>query len=131
MAGIIAPDLIKITGLRELTRDLKAAGSDLPRTMRTIAKEEAQVVAADAQQRVPVRTGALQATIRAGATQSGAYVRAGRGAQVPYAGPIHFGWRARNIAPQPFLYDAADARIEEVFAAYSARLDALLRSHGL
>lgn len=30
-----------------------------------------------------------------------------RGSFVPYAGPIHFGWRKRHFRPQPFLFRAA------------------------
>lgn len=29
------------------------------------------------------------------------------GAATPYAGPIHWGWEARNIEPQPWIAEAA------------------------
>jgi hypothetical protein len=45
---------------------------------------------------------------------------------VPYAGPIHFGWPRHNIKPQPFLYDAADRRINDVVNVYEKRVDALV-----
>ena len=57
-------------------------------------------------------------------------VRAGRAA-VPYAGVIHFGWAAHSIAPQPFLYDAADARADEVLAKFHEDINKQARSAGL
>ena len=50
---------------------------------------------------------------------------AGRKA-VPYAGPIHFGWPARNIEPQPFLYDALDDKADEVAHLYGLGIEVLV-----
>ena len=55
---------------------------------------------------------------------------AGRAA-VPYAGVIHFGWAAHSIAPQPFLYDAADSRADEVLAKFHEDINKQARSAGL
>lgn len=51
-------------------------------------------------------TGALAGSGRGAGTATAAIMRWG-GARVRYAGPIHFGWAARNIAPQPFGTEAA------------------------
>src|SRR5690606_19193897 len=77
--------------------------SDLSGSLR----EGALVVAKAA--RPPVLTGRLFMSIRPTATKTTGVVRAG-GARVPYAGPIHWGWRRRNISPQPFLVTALAAR---------------------
>jgi hypothetical protein len=45
-------------------------------------------------------------------------VSAGRSRTVPYAGPIHYGWPARNIESQPFLLDAMGAKEGEVIRQY-------------
>ena len=50
---------------------------------------------------------------------------------MPYAGPMHFGWRARAIDPNPFLYDALDERRDEVVAAYEKQTADLLKKAGL
>jgi hypothetical protein len=72
---------------------------------------------------VPKRTGALAASIRrAKGSTKAATVRAG-GARVPYAGPIHFGWKKHGISPQPFLSDALDDRHEQVLDMYQYELD--------
>jgi len=52
-------------------------------------------------------------------------VQAGR-ASVPYAGPIHWGWPARNIEPQPFLTDAAVATEPRWTAQYLEDVEAAL-----
>jgi hypothetical protein len=82
------------------------------------------MVAGTARTLVPVRSGRLAKSIRAGVTARTGVVRAGT-KDVPYAGPIHFGWFVRKppavggpIQPQPFLYDALDARRDEVMERY-------------
>jgi hypothetical protein len=56
----------------------------------------------------PRRTGRWPPRCAGSGTQTAAIVRAGRAA-VPYAGPIHWGWRARHIKAQPWLYDAIES----------------------
>jgi hypothetical protein len=116
---------IEVTGARELSRALKAADPALLKELKAENKRLAGMVADTAQSHVPVRSGRLRASIRAGSTQKSGTVKAG-GARVPYAGPIHFGWFVRKdparggpIKPNPFLYRALDERRDEVFAAYT------------
>jgi hypothetical protein len=116
---------IEVRGARELARALKAADPALLRELRAENKRLAGMVADTAESHVPVRSGALRASIRAGSTQRSGTVKAGSRA-VPYAGPIHFGWFVRKdparggpIKPNPFLYRALDERRDEVFAAYT------------
>ena len=56
-------------------------------------------------------------SIRSTKSATRAGIQAGGRGLEPYAGPIHFGWRARNIEPQPFLYDALDDRRGEIVEA--------------
>lgn len=120
---------IKIEGERELRKALRAVESGID-GLREVHRDAAELVGAEAARLVPVRSGKLQATIRAAGQAAGAVVRAGY-ASVPYAGPIHFGWAKRNIAPQPFLYDALDRRHDEVIETYQRQLDELVKRHGL
>lgn len=117
---------IEVKGLRELTRDLRRAGDrDTIRAIRLANKEGAEVVARQSKVEAPKLTGTLAASVRPSGTQRYGQVLAGKAA-VPYAGPIHFGWPARSIAPQPFIYEAADKRADEVFDLYADRIDAVL-----
>lgn len=130
---------IEVEGARELRRQLKAMMEGID-GLKRVHKDIGELVGEEAARLVPVRTGRLRDTIRAAGQASGVVVRAGY-AVVPYAGPIHFGWPTRPnaakgwrggpIAPQPFLYDAADNRRDEVIEAYEKHVNGLIRKHGL
>jgi hypothetical protein len=68
--------------------------------------------------------------MRAAATQTSGKVRVGNAA-VPYAGAIHFGWPARRIKPQPFIYDTLDGRRQEIAALYRERIFQLVKKYDL
>jgi hypothetical protein len=121
---------IQIQGLRETQKALRDMSDDLKDEMKPTHKAAAEVIVEGSKRYVPVRTGRLAASIRAVATRTSGRVRAGSAA-VPYAGPIHFGWPARRIKPQPFIYDAIDSRRQEVYDLYAQRIYALIDKHGL
>lgn len=130
------PISVKVSGGRELRRDLRRAGAkskDLTRPNRQLAKTFAPTAAG----RAPVgKTGRLAASVRGLGTTTKAIIAAGS-ASVPYAGPIHFGWPTRPnagrgwrggpISPNPFIYDVIDERRDEIIAAYQAEMDRLMR----
>lgn len=120
---------IQVDGAKELRRALKAVDGGIA-DLKAAHAESAEVVERRAEQLVPRVSGLLESTIRSAGQAAGGVVRAGR-ASVPYAGPIHFGWAARNIEPQPFLYDALDDRRREVVEVYEDRVGKLIRKHGL
>lgn len=120
----------KVTGLREVRKALKQYGDETKTALKPANLEAARVVAEKSKYFVPVRTGALESTIRALATTKSGKVRVGN-AKVEYAGPIHFGWPARLIKPQPFIYDALDDRIEQVLSVYNSAIDELSRKYDL
>jgi hypothetical protein len=121
---------ITFQGMREFTRALNAMGDDLGELKATHA-EAAEVVAMRAAVIAPRRSGFLADSLRSSGTRAGGKVRAGSASLVPYAGPIHFGWPARNIRPQPFIYDAIDDRRSQVLDVYAERVDAIARAKGL
>ena len=121
---------VSVEGARELRKALKTVGDEAKAGLKEVNVEVAEIVARAAVTRVPTQSGALRETIRAAGAQTRASVKAGF-KKVPYAGPIHFGWPARNIAPQPFLYDALDARRGEVVDAYQNGMADLLKKNGL
>jgi len=94
---------VQIVGGKEFRRTLKAAGIPLS-NMTNLHKQVAQV-ATDAARREAPRgedTPHLVDTIRPGATQKAAIIRAGNNSSVRYAGPIQFGWGRRHIKANPF-----------------------------
>lgn len=121
---------VQIEGLKEVQYELRRLGVDAKNDMKPAHKKAAEIVAAEAARKAPVRTGQLQSTIRAFGRQKAGVVRVGN-KQIPYAGPIIFGWPARRIKPNPFIYDAADARRSEIATVYSERMGEIIRKHGL
>jgi len=98
--------------------------------LREIHLAAARIVEEVARENAPVRSGRLRRTIKAGATRTRGTVSAGRNGSVPYAGPIHFGWPARNIESQPFIFDALDARKDQVVRQYEERVGQLVERVG-
>lgn len=120
----------EIEGLREVQKALRDLSDDLKDEMKATHKKAAEIVVDGAKRIAPVRTGRLAASIRAAAVRTGGRVRVGS-SSVPYAGPIHFGWPARRIKPQPFIYDALDPRRGEVAAIYADRINDLIVRYGI
>lgn len=116
-----------ITGYKETLRDLRNAGSDAE-DMRDLIHEIGMLVVHTA--KPPVQTGSLAASLRAGRGKTKAVVRAGR-ASVPYAGPIHWGWPARNIKPNPFLAEARDRTMPAIVNRLNEGLGEILKKNGL
>lgn len=131
---------IEIEGLRDARRAIRRVSDDSKTELRGAHRAVSEIVARQAKIEVPVRSGRLRASIRAGATTTRGQVKAG-GYGIRYAGPVHFGWSSRPntsrgwrggpIAPQPFIYEAADRRIRDVLDEYERQMGAIIRRHGL
>jgi hypothetical protein len=117
----VARPAIRVDGARQLRRDLKRAGQDVT-DLKDTHQKVAEIVrdAAD----VPVRTGRLRSSLKPKGTVASATVRST--VRVPWGNPIHWGWAARGIKPNPFLLDAADARRSEIEDAYLQGVDKAL-----
>ena len=119
--------ILRVEGLSRLLRKLKAAGidsSDLSATMHAIGQAVVNNAA------VPVRTGRLKATLRAGRGKTKAVVRVG-GARAPYAGVIEYGWSARGIAGTGAVSAARDARKADSQRMIRDAIDDLLKKNDL
>jgi hypothetical protein len=127
-------DPIKVTGLSEVQRNLRKLSTDALDLNKTefleTNKQVAEIVINETKKYVPILSGSLAAAIRNASTKKSAKVRAGNAA-VPYAGPIHFGWPSRSIKPNTFLYEAIDARKDEVANRYAALVSDLITKYDL
>ena len=126
---------IKVAGLNEAIRNLRAIG--VPSSEIGQASQEAgEIVANRARSLVPVRTGALRATIKSKKIARKVVVSAGNNNRVPYANPIHFGWnydkvnlQAKNIRPRPFFSNALSSTRQQVYQIFFANIDKLLKQY--
>lgn len=99
---------IRVEGLSRVVRDLQKFGvevEDLKDAMARLAEQ----VKPDYQRFTPVGTapsskapGRLRGDFRTGKAKGKAVLYVGR-ASIPYAGPINYGWPARNIRPANFI----------------------------
>lgn len=62
----------------------------------------------------PVKTGRLRNTVKARKYPNKVEVQAGNNTTVPYANPIHWGWKVRNIEPNPWIEEIRDAKFDAV-----------------
>ena len=121
---------LEIEGLRDVQKAMRNFSDDSRNDMKETHRKAGQIVVDGAAKFVPVRSGALLASLRSAPTQRQGRVRVGSAA-VPYAGPIHFGWPARKIQPNPFIYEVLDGRRQEVYALYAQRISELIYKYDL
>lgn len=107
---------VRVEGARELEASAHRAADNLG-DLSGAHGQAGDYVAQLARGMAPVRSGRLAGSIRADSAATAATVTAG-GPGVPYAGPIHWGWPARNIRAQPFLVDALSAAETSVVNIY-------------
>ena len=116
-----SPVAVEVVGLSKVLRQMKQIDPDLVAQIKAANRDIADDVVTTARTLSPKETGTLAGSLRPGATNRTGIVRAGS-RKVPWAGPIHFGLRARNIKPNPFLYDAFDERRDDVEDRYLAAM---------
>jgi hypothetical protein len=122
---------IQVTGLKEAVKNTRQFGDKGTQDAIKKANFEAAVTLIEAAlPRVPVLTGRLKTTLKPSRTLSYAAARAGS-AQVPYAGPIHWGWGRKHIKPQPFFAEALGYTYEKILAKYEYDMEQALKKYEL
>lgn len=111
---------VRVQGLAQLRRELRAFQGDAE-DLKAANSAAAALVAHASASKAPKRSGSLAASGRGNRAVGKAVVTFG-GSRVPYAGPIHWGWPARGIEPQPFVTDAAQATQGQWLPLYEADL---------
>ena len=125
---------VEVEGAKELQARIRDLGdAALRKELRDANKSVAQAVVDAAVPNVPVRSGRLRQSVKASATQTAAYGKAGSPARVPYAAAIHWGTGPRpgsrgphNIVGRPFLWDAADQTINRAVREYEDMIQELI-----
>lgn len=121
---------IEIIGLKEAQKALRTLSKESRDKMKETHRKAGQIIVDAATPLVPLESGALLASIKSAPLQRQGRVRIGS-ASLPYAGPIHFGWPARNIKPNPFIYEVLDGRRAEVSRLYEDRINRLIKNNDL
>ena len=116
---------IKITGLAEFNRNLRAISADLPKTLRDVQNVGAQMVVDWAQPRVPLgATGRTRKSVRATSTRVASKVTGG-GARVPWYPWIDFGGR---VGRKRSVHRAFDKNGRYIYPGYHANRDEIKKA---
>lgn len=90
----MADKALYVVGQKRFVQTMRKAGADM-QELKEVNRRAADIAKPEAVARAPRgKTGRLAGSIRAGRKT------------VPYAGPINYGWPARNIRPRTFVNDA-------------------------
>lgn len=97
-------DAVRVEGLAEFRRGLKAMDRDLPKALRLALNDAAEVIVDDARGGVPRRSGRAVGSVKARSTQTKARVSGG-GSRAPYYPWLDFGGRVgrRKSVRRPFI----------------------------
>jgi len=120
---------VRVSGLTQVVRALQEVGlevTDLKDAFSSIADRGARLAASYA----PRRSGRLAGDVRGNRAKSKAVITAGR-VSVPYAGAINYGWRAHNIAPNPFMQKADRALRPFALRQLENAINTQIRRRGL
>lgn len=98
-------DRITVSGIREFRAALRDVNAELPRRVRLVLNEGADVIVTDARHRVERRTGRAAASYRAQSTQTSARIAIG-GRKAPHAPWLDFGGRVGpgGSVRRPFIH---------------------------
>lgn len=107
-------DPIRIEGLREFSRDLKALDRELPKALRLALNQAAAVVVNAAKPSIPIRSGKAQRSVRPQSTRTQARISGG-GNRAPYYPWLDFGGRVgrKKSVRRAFLKEG-----RYIYAAY-------------
>lgn len=117
---------IQVDGAAQLRRTLRRASGDLSE-LKEAHGRAATIAGGRARREAPVgKTHKLARTVRWGASNTAATIRAGNNGRVRYAGVIHWGWPRRHIAAQPFAAEGAKVTEPQWVPVYEAAVQAIL-----
>lgn len=133
-----AVDPIKVKGLIEFQRALKAVEDGAQKQLRVVFNSVAETVAGGARRRVSTKTGRAKGSVKVASSQREAVVKAG-GARVPWYPWLDFGGRVgiHKSVSRPFvqggryLYPSYDANRASIGPALEQGLVDLVRYAGL
>lgn len=122
---MIGAPQVAVEGVPALVADLRGLGRALDDLdVDALAAEHARAVATAA----PRRTGRLASSFR---PTRGAKNEAVVSSSVPYAGPINYGWPARNIASAHFIAEADRAVTPRAVRELESEINQQIRRKGL
>lgn len=109
---------VTVTGADRVASTMRSAGRQIG-NLSDVNHKVAQLIAEASRAPAPKLTGALASATRG----IGARDTVGVQNPLPYFGPIHYGWPAHNIAPQPFVDEGMDISERQWMELYEKAAD--------
>ena len=117
---------VAVVGLKSIIRELRKLGIDA-QDLKSATNAASALVLPPAIAATPVKSGKLQQTVKASKSPNKVVISAGTNVSVPYANPIHFGWRKHRIVGNPWLLQVRDTYADAVANTYIAELQKLIQ----
>lgn len=123
---------LRVEGLAKLRRDLRAIDKDLGKSLTDHLRDLAKEVRDEARSRAPVKTGALQRSIKHSVRARGASIYS----NTPYAGVQEWGGTIRpkgtpiEIQGRHFIYSAIYDHADHIKGQVEGLLDGIADRHG-
>jgi hypothetical protein len=125
--GGSSPFPVRVDGLRKVQRALRQAEADMA-DMSDLMHEIGQIIVGDAH--IPVKSGRLLSSLRAGKGKTKAVVRMG-GARVPYAGVIEYGRGDSYKGTGKYLNPARERDRGRIISTFERGLKRIIDKNGL
>lgn len=138
VAAVALVEPIKVAGLAELNRSLRAQSKELPKVLRAANNEGAELIVDWARPRVAARSGKAARSIKAKSTRTEARVQGG-GRNISYYPWLDFGGKVgpqRSVRRQwypsgRYLYPGLEANRQALEERHIAALVDMIRAAGL
>jgi hypothetical protein len=117
---------VQIANLNKFIRGMKKLGLDTQDLSGATTRIRSLVVP-PAISGAPVRTGRLRNTVKARKYPNKVEVQAGNNTTVPYANPIHWGWKARNIKPNNWIEKVRDDKFQAVIQIFIEETEQVIK----
>lgn len=112
---------VQVVGAEHFQDTMKTAANELA-DLKAPSQAAGAMVLSAARARAPKVSGTLAGSLFVETIDSGVAVQA----SAIYAGPIHWGWPARNIQAQPFLTEAGAATEPAWVQGYTTEVEAII-----
>lgn len=130
------PDTIKLTGIKDFQRSLRAMDADLPKQIRVILNDAMGLILDYAEPRFPRKTGRAAGSLKGASSQREARISLG-GRRAPYAPGLDFGGGANRPQFPPYrpggryVYKGLEVNRDKITQRMEQGLHDLARGAGL
>ena len=117
--------IIAVQGLNATMKFFKTIGIE-SKDLKAGTEKATKFLVPLAQSKTPVLTGKLRNSVKGDKSPNKVIIKSGNNTSVTYSNPIHWGWKKRNIKPNPFLFSLTEIYGDKVEEIYTKELQVLI-----